>query len=127
MAKAAKKVAKKAPANKAPAKKVAKKAPSANKPMTKTEVYAYLADKVGITKQQARSFFDEQAELAYNQAKKNDKGFTVPGIGKLVVVKRGPRTFRNPQTGEPVKKPASKALKFRIAKPAKDAVLPAGK
>ncbi len=109
-------------------KKVAKKAaPSPNKPMTKTEVYAYLAEKVGITKQQARAFFDEQAELAYTQAKKNDKGFTIPGIGKLVVVKRAARTFRNPQTGEPVKKPASKALKFRIAKPAKDAVLPAGK
>ena len=130
MAKAAKKTAKKAPAktpDKAPAKKTAKKAPSPNKPMSKTEVYAYLADKVGITKQQARSFFDEQADLAYTQAKKNDKGFTIPGIGKLVVVKRGPRTFRNPQTGEPVKKPASKALKFRIAKPAKDNVLPGGK
>ncbi len=114
--KAVKKVVKKA----APA-----KAPSPNKPMTKNEIYAYMADKVGISKQQARSFFEEQADLAYLQAKKNEKGFTVPGIGKLIIVKRGPRTFRNPQTGEPVKKPASKALKFRIAKPAKDAVLPA--
>jgi DNA-binding protein HU-beta len=95
--------------------------------MTKSEVAAYMAEKVGIEKKQAATFFTEMAELAYTQAKKSDKGFTIPGIGKLVVVKRGPRTFRNPQTGEPVKKPASKALKFRLAKPAKDAVLPAGK
>ena len=124
------KAAKKAPAKKAPAKKVAKKvakAPNPNKPMTKNEVYSYMAEKVGISKQEARAFFEAQADLAYTQAKKSEKGFTVPGIGKLIIVKRGPRTFRNPQTGEPVKKPASKALKFRIAKPAKDAVLPAGK
>jgi DNA-binding protein HU-beta len=121
MAKAVKKVAKKT------VKKVATKAPNPNKPMTKSEVAAYMAEKVGIEKKQAATFFTEMAELAYTQAKKSDKGFTIPGIGKLVVVKRGPRTFRNPQTGEPVKKPASKALKFRLAKPAKDAVLPAGK
>lgn len=105
----------------------AKKASNPNKPMTKSEVAAHMAEKVGISKKEAQTFFEVQAELAYTQAKKNDKGFTLPGIGKLVVVKRGPRTFRNPQTGEAVKKPASKALKFRIAKPAKDAVLPAAK
>ena len=128
MAKAAKKTTKSAKTSKKTSKKAAApKAPNPNKPMTKSEVAAYMADKVGIEKKQASAFFSEMADLAYTQAKKSEKGFTIPGIGKLVVVKRGPRTFRNPQTGEPVKKPASKALKFRIAKPAKDAVLPGGK
>ena len=122
MAKAAKKTVKKTTT-----KKAAKKAANPNKPMTKSEVAAYMAEQVGIEKKQASMFFEKMAELAYTQAKKSEKGFTIPGVGKLVVVKRGPRTFRNPQTGEPVKKPASKALKFRIAKPAKDAVLPGGK
>ena len=103
------------------------KAPSPNKPLSKTEVYTYMADKVGITKQQAKAFFDEQAELAYVQTKKNDKGFTIPGIGKMVITQRKARMGRNPQTGESIKIPAKKALKFRIAKPAKDALAPAKK
>ena len=133
MAKAAKKTAKKAPVKKTAKKTTssssssAAKPPSANKPLTKTEVYAYMADKVGITKQQAKQFFDEQAELAYVQVKKNDKGFTIPGIGKLVITHRKARMGRNPQTGESIKIAAKKALKFRIAKPAKDALEPAKK
>jgi DNA-binding protein HU-beta len=47
----------------------------------------------------------------------------VPGIGKIVVVNRKARTARNPQTGVPIEIPAKKALKFRIAKAAKDAIL----
>jgi len=43
--------------------------------------------------------------------------------GKLVVVDRKARMGRNPQTGEPIHIPAKKALKFRIAKAAKDAVM----
>jgi DNA-binding protein HU-beta len=34
---------------------------------------------------------------------------------------------RNPATGEQIKIPAKKVLKFRIAKAAKDAILPAKK
>jgi DNA-binding protein HU-beta len=58
--------------------------------------------------------------LAHKEAK---KGFTIPGLGKLVVVQRKARMGRNPQTGEPIKIPAKRALKFRIAKAAKDAAL----
>jgi DNA-binding protein HU-beta len=108
-------------------KKTAKKAPSANKPLTKSEIYNYMADKVGITRQQAKMFFDEQAELAYVQVKKNPKGFTVPGIGKMVIRDRKARMGRNPRTGEPIKIKAKKTLKFSIAKPAKDALDPAKK
>ena len=64
------------------------------------------------------------AVMAYKQAK---VGFTVPGLGKLVVVKRKARMGRNPATGESIKIPAKTALKFRIAKAAKDAVVPAKK
>ena len=47
----------------------------------------------------------------------------MPGIGKLVVVDREARTGRNPRTGAELQIPAKKALKFRIAKAAKEAIL----
>jgi hypothetical protein len=43
-----------------------------------------------------------------------------------VVVERKARTARNPKTGATIQVPAKKALKFRIAKAAKDAILGAG-
>ena len=54
-------------------------------------------------------------------------GFVIPGLGKLVKVNRASRMGRNPATGETIKIPAKVVLKFRIAKAAKDAVLPAKK
>ena len=106
---------------------MAKTGSSNGKAMSKSEVNAYMAEKIGIPKKQAAQFFEELANLAYTQAKKNERGFVLPGLGKLIVAKQGPRTFRNPQTGEPVKKPASKKLKFRLSKQAKDSVLGAKK
>ena len=100
------------------------------KPMTKSEIATHMSDKVGITKKQAMQFFEEQANLAYKQAKATDKGFTLPGLGKLVVSKRAPRTMVmqfGPKKGQTVKVPAKKALKFRISKQAKDNVLGAAK
>ena len=61
-------------------------------------------------------------EMAYKEAK---NAFTVPGLGKLVKVRRKARMGRNPATGETIRIPAKTVLKFRIAKAAKDAVLSA--
>ena len=93
----------------------------AKKPMTKTQVLSHLADKVGVTKKQAGQFMEELQNLAYKEAKNS---FTLPGFGKLVVVDRKARMGRNPATGEAIKIPAKRVLKFRIAKACKDAVLP---
>ncbi|HOE12016.1 MAG TPA: HU family DNA-binding protein [bacterium] len=94
------------------------------KPMTKAQLIAQLAEKVGIQKKVAAEVLDELAQIGYKEAK---KGFTIPGFGKLVLVKRKARMGRNPQTGEPVKIPAKTVVKFRIAKACKDAVLGAKK
>ena len=88
--------------------------------MTKTQTIAALAEKTGLQKAQVSQFLEELASLAYAEAK---NGFTIPGIGKLVLVNRKERMGRNPATGEPIKIPAKTVLKFRIAKAAKDAVL----
>lgn len=94
---------------------------AAAKPMTKTQIIAKLADDNGLPKKQIAKVLDDLAGLAYKEAK---KGFTIPGIGKLVVVARKAREGRNPTTGEKIKIPAKKVLKFRIAKAAKDAIVP---
>lgn len=90
------------------------------KGMTKSQIADYLADKVGITKKVASQFLEELASLAYKEAK---NVFTLPGIGKLKLANRKARMGRNPQTGEPIKIPAKRVVKFRIAKAAKDAIL----
>ncbi len=89
------------------------------KPLTKSEIIVKLAEQNDMTKKDVSAFLDSLAQLAYKEAK---KGFTVPGLGKLVVVKRKARMGRNPATGESISIPAKTVLKFRIAKAAKDAV-----
>lgn len=93
----------------------------AAKALTQAQIIAKMAEQSGLPKAQVKEFFAELSSLAYKEAK---KGFTIPGIGKLVVVKRKARMGRNPQTGEAIKIPAKTVLKFRIAKAAKDAVTP---
>ena len=88
--------------------------------MTKSQVTATLAEQSGLTKAQVKSLMEAQANLAYAEA---SAGYTIPGIGKLVLVDRKARMGRNPATGETIQIPAKKVLKFRIAKACKDAVL----
>ena len=92
----------------------------ASKPLTKAQVMTKLADMTDLPKKDVKALMEALTELAYKEAK---KGFTIPGLGKLVLVKRKARMGRNPQTGESIKIPAKKVLKFRISKAAKDAIL----
>ena len=91
------------------------------KAMTKTQLVAHLAEKVCVTKKQAGLMLETLVETACKQAK---LGFTLPGLGKLVVVKRKARMGRNPATGAQIKIPAKTVVKFRVAKACKDAVTP---
>ena len=91
------------------------------KPMSKTVIMAHFAKKFYIKKKDAVAFFEELANLAYKEAKNS---FTLPGIGKLVLVNRKARLGRNPKTGEQIQIPAKTVVKFRVAKAAKEAVLP---
>ena len=91
------------------------------KPLTKSQLAAQVAENHGLTKKQSVAILEDLAQLAYKQAKNS---FTLPGIGKLVLVNRKARMGRNPKTGETMKIPAKKVVKFRIAKACKDAILP---
>jgi len=92
----------------------------AKKPMTKAQIITTLAEQAGLTKKVVADLMDNLIQLAYKEAK---SGFTVPGLGKLVVAKRKARMGRNPATGEAIKIPAKTVCKFRMAKACKDAVL----
>jgi DNA-binding protein HU-beta len=90
------------------------------KPLTKSQIAAAIADKTEVTKRTATDILEYIAELAYKNAKNS---FTLPGLGKLVLVNRKARIGRNPATGAEIKIPAKKVVKFRVAKACKDAVL----
>jgi DNA-binding protein HU-beta len=91
------------------------------KAMSKAAVVAHFAGKFELKKKMAASIFEELASIAYKEAKNS---FTIPGIGKLVLVDRKARLGRNPKTGETIQIPAKKVVKFRVAKAAKEAILP---
>ena len=93
------------------------------KALSKSQIAATIAEKHGITKKQATEILDGIAELAYKQAKNT---FTLPGLGKLVLVSRPARTMTmqfGPKKGTAITIPAKRVVKFRVAKAAKDAIL----
>ena len=94
------------------------------KPITKSQLVSELAEKLGITKKDVGGFIDTLSQIACKETKKNGS-FTLPGVGKLVLVKRKARIGRNPATGEEIKIKAKTVVKFRVAKACKDAIIPA--
>jgi DNA-binding protein HU-beta len=98
----------------------------AKKPMTKSQIVSHFAGKFELSKKNSAAILDEVAALAVSETKKTGS-FTLPGIGKRVLVKRKARMGRNPATGEPLKLPAKTVVKMRVAKAAKEAIVPARK
>ena len=88
--------------------------------MSKSQIQAALSESTEVSKKDVAAVLDKLGELACKEAA---NGFTVPGIGKLVLVDRAARTGRNPSTGETIEIPAKKVVKFRVAKACKDAIL----
>jgi len=98
----------------------------AKKPMTKAQIVSHFAAKFKVSKKTASDMIEEVAALAVSETKKAGS-FTLPGIGKLVMVKRKARMGRNPATGAEIKIPAKTVVRMRIAKAAKDAIVPGKK
>jgi len=91
--------------------------------MTQTQLIQSLADKCELSKKVAKNVLDTLAQTAITEVKKNGL-FILPGIGRLVRVDRKARMGRNPATGESIKIAAKKVVKFKVAKAAKDAIVP---
>jgi DNA-binding protein HU-beta len=93
------------------------------KKMTQTAIVRELAETAGVNSKVAKQFIETLGQMAVRETKKNGV-FIVPGIGRLVRADRKARTGRNPATGEAIKIPAKKVVKFRLAKSVKDAIVP---
>ena len=96
---------------------------AAAKPLTKAQLVTELSEKLDITKKDVTAFLETLSDIACKETKKKGS-FTLPGVGKLVKVKRKARKGRNPATGEEIQIKAKTVVKFRVAKACKDAIVP---
>jgi len=78
------------------------------KALTKSQVAAEIATKNNITEKAAVEILESIVQLAYENAKDT---FTLPGLGKLVLVDRKARIGRNPATGASIQIPAKRVAK----------------
>ena len=96
------------------------------KSLTKSATIAKVAELAGkqlgteVSKKQAIAVMEALTQVAYKEAKNK---FTLPGLGKIELKNRKARMGRNPKTGEAMKIPAKRVVKFRVAKAAKEAIL----
>ncbi len=108
---------------------MAKSAAKAKAP-SKTEVFANIAEKTGLSKKDIGAVFDALVdEIKANIGKKGGPGmFQIPGLCKIVVKNKPAlprRQVRKPGTNEMVwadPKPASRAVRVRPLKALKDMV-----
>ena len=91
--------------------------------MTQTQLINELAEATATNRKVAKQFITSLAEIAVRETKKKGM-FVIPGVGRLVRQERKARTGRNPATGETIKIPAKKVVKFRVAKSVKDSIVP---
>ncbi|MBF0276466.1 MAG: HU family DNA-binding protein [SAR324 cluster bacterium] len=89
--------------------------------MTKAELIAAIAKDLNVTKASAERHLNSTLGVITKTLK---KGESIPlvGFGTFSVAKRKARKGRHPQTGEVLKIPASKVVKFSTGKNLKEAV-----
>jgi DNA-binding protein HU-beta len=89
--------------------------------MNKAELVAAMVAKTELSKKDAekalKGFIDVVTEELTNEGK-----IQLVGFGTFDVTERAAREGRNPQTGEAMSIPASKAPRFKAGKALKDAV-----
>lgn len=89
--------------------------------MNQSQSIKAIADATNKSPREVKAFFASVSTLAEQTCRKQGE-LILPGLGKLVAQKRAARTARNPATGEPVKVPAKKVVRFKVAKGLRDAV-----
>ncbi len=89
--------------------------------MTKAELVAKIAEKANLSKKDAEAALNAFMDSVKEALAAGEK-VSLVGFGTFEVVQRAARKGRNPQTGEEITIPATKAPKFRPGKGLKDAV-----
>jgi nucleoid DNA-binding protein len=108
---------------------MAEKKAAPAKPMSKSEIVAGIADATELTKKQVNAVFETMAaQIKKSLGSRGPGMYTVPGLMKLVVVRKPATPARkgiNPFTGEETMfkaKPARNVVKIRPLKNLKDMV-----
>ncbi|WP_417568262.1 HU family DNA-binding protein [Marinobacter sp.] len=89
--------------------------------MRKPELAAAISDRTGLTREKASEVitaFTDQVSAAASRG----EGTTLIGFGTFNIRSREAREGRNPQTGEPLRIPASKTIGFKAGKALKDEI-----
>jgi DNA-binding protein HU-beta len=89
--------------------------------MNKNELIAAVADKAGLTKEQAGGAVDAVVETI-SETLKDGGEVRLLGFGNFLVTHRKATTGRNPQTGAPLQIAATNIPKFKPGKGLKDKV-----
>jgi DNA-binding protein HU-beta len=89
--------------------------------MTKSELIDAIAEKAGLSKADASKALSATLESVTDALNAGEKVALI-GFGTFNVSQRAARTGKNPQTGEALAIPASKAAKFKAGQKLKDAV-----
>jgi len=89
--------------------------------MTKSELIDAIAEKAGLSKTDASKALSATLESVTDALRAGEKVALI-GFGTFSVSQRAARTGKNPQTGEAIAIPASKAAKFKAGQKLKDAV-----
>lgn len=89
--------------------------------MNKSELIEVIAKDAKLSKAAAQAALDATIAAVVKAVTKGDS-VSLVGFGSFSSGKRAARTGRNPQTGETIKIPAAKTVKFSAGKAFKDAV-----
>jgi len=89
--------------------------------MNKTELVAAIAEKTQLTKKDSEMVLKAFIDVVSEELKKGEK-IQLVGFGTFEVSDRAARIGKNPQTGNAIDIPASKAPKFKAGKALKETV-----
>jgi DNA-binding protein HU-beta len=89
--------------------------------MTKNELARELAEELELPRRQMAEIIEAMIEKMTDVLRSGDKVQLTP-FGQFRVRDRAARIARNPKTGEPVKVPAKRVLKFTAGRTLKEAV-----
>jgi DNA-binding protein HU-beta len=90
--------------------------------MTKSQLVQKLAEASELSKKQADTTLLALVDLTVATVRKGEP-VKIPGLGTFRKVQTKARMGRNPQTGEAIKIPARKKVRFSVAKTFKETVL----
>lgn len=79
--------------------------------MNKSELVNTVAQRTGLSAKDANTVITSMFEVIGETVAKGKEKVTIPGYLSFEQVERGARTARNPQTGETINVPKSKAVK----------------